>query len=295
MKFFHRTSQWLLIWMVCGLVLGCAPRHIPVITQPNAVDTAWTMRTISNQELEAWAEKDPDLSRRACMEILARLNLKGRIYIQEDIKQRKALKVPNDFLAYLTWTPMPQRIAQVSEQSKFILVIKDIPFLGWYERGSLTGDTHICIGKKPGWTKAGLYRVKEKDVDHVSASYRNAYGSAALMPFAMRIYERVWIHGGDITGGYCSHGCINLPLDTAAELFKWTEQGTMVLIVESLEDLQQVLVKHSALLGKAPAGEGCNLKTQGSTGAVSQYEKYPVRKDVSAVCETAPIPPHRGL
>ena len=111
-------------------------------------------------------------------------------------------------------------------------------------------DTHICIGKKPEWTKAGLYRIVEKDVDHVSGSYRNAYGSPALMPFAMRIYERVWIHGGDITGGYCSHGCINLPLDAAAELFKWAEPGTLVLIVESLEDLHQTLARHSALLGR---------------------------------------------
>ena len=281
--------------MVCGLVLGCAPRHIPIVAQPDAVDTTWTVRTVSNQELEMWAEKDPRLSPHECVELLARLNLKGRFYIQEDIKRRRPLKVPNDFLAYLTWTPMPRWIAQVSEQAKFILVIKDIPFLGWYERGSLTGDTHVCIGKKPGWTKAGLYRVKEKVADHISASYRNAYGAPAWMPFAMRIYERVWIHGGDITGGYCSHGCINLPLHTAAELFKWTEQGTMVLIVDSIENLQQALVKHSALLGNAAPGEASNLKIEGTRGAVNQPDKNPVRKDVSVVCDTVPTPLHREL
>jgi len=39
-----------------------------------------------------------------------------------------------------------------------ILIVKDIPFLGWYEQGRLVGDTHICIGKKSNWTRAGNSR-----------------------------------------------------------------------------------------------------------------------------------------
>jgi hypothetical protein len=238
-----------MIFMAFGLFLGCAPRHAPVVAQPPVVDSGWTIRSLGHQELEELAERDPDLSPRACLEILARLNQKGRSYIQEDIGQRKVLKVPNDFRAYLTWSPMPRRLTQVSGHSKFILVAKDLPFLGWYERGVLAGDAHVCIGKKPAWTKSGLYRVKEKDPDHVSGSYRNAFGGPALMPYAMRIYERVWIHGGDITGGYCSHGCINLPLDEAEKLFQWADQGTPVLIVESLENLDQALKRHPELPG----------------------------------------------
>jgi hypothetical protein len=190
-------------------------------------------------------DMDPNLSPRLCLQILARLNLKHRSYIQQDIEQHKVLKVPNDFHAYMTWTPLPRRIAQFAGQRKFILVAKDIPFLGWYENGTLAGDTYVCIGKKDGWTRAGVYTVKEKVVDHVSGSYRNAYGGPALMPYAMRIYGRVWIHGGDIIGGYCSHGCINLPLDAAEELYKWADKGTKVLIVESLDDLSQVFGKQS--------------------------------------------------
>lgn len=253
------TWQWLLVGLICGLVAGCAPRQTLVATQPESVDLSWAMRPVSTQELEMWAEKDPDLSPRACLEILSRLNLKGYLYIKKDIEQRRPLKVPNDFSAYLAWTPMPRRIAHVGEEARFILIVKDIPFLGWYERGSLKGDTHICIGKKPGWTKVGSYRVQEKDVDHISASYRNAYGSPAWMPFAMRIYERVWIHAGDITSGYCSHGCINLPLETAARLFKWAEPGTLVLIVESLEDLPQAFDRYAVLPGKAAVLEDGSL------------------------------------
>jgi len=66
----------------------------------------------------------------------------------------------------------------------------------------------------------------------------------------LRIYGRVWIHCGDVTGGYCSHGCINLPLDAAVQLFKWADQRTLVLIVDSLDDLKQALGETSGAEGQ---------------------------------------------
>jgi hypothetical protein len=119
--------------------------------------------------------------------------------------------------------------------------VKSLPFAGWYEKGHLLEDTYICIGKKGEWTKAGLYKVLKKDEHHVSASYRNAYGQPALMPWALRIYGHVWIHAGDIEGPNCSHGCINLPLQPAAKLFDWAGADTTVLVIESLKDLDQKL------------------------------------------------------
>ena len=238
----------LLLLMFCGLVLGCVPKRTAEILQTPVIDTGWTERTFGPQELQELTDRDLDLNPRLCLKILARMNLKDRFYIEEDMKQQKVLKVPNDFRAYLTWTPMPRYIPQFTGEPKLILMAKDIPFLGWYESGRLVGDSYICIGKKPEWTKAGLFKVREKVEDQVSSSYRNAYGSPALMPYAMRIYGLVWIHGGDITGGYCSHGCVNLPLDAAVDLFKWADKGTHVLILESLGNLNQALEKHSGVL-----------------------------------------------
>jgi hypothetical protein len=57
------------------------------------------------------------------------------------------------------------------------------------------------------------------------------------MPYALHVYGHVWIHAGDVVDGYCSHGCINVPLRQAQELFEWAERGTLVLIVQSLKDL----------------------------------------------------------
>lgn len=243
---------WPLTWLVilCFLVGGCGPtKQIIVGPPPPTMDLGWTERTMSSGELRELTERDPDLSPNGCVEILARLNQKDRSYIQQDIKNGKALKVPNDFHAYLSWTPLPSRIRRMADARECILVVKDLAFLGWYANGRLVSDTNVCIGKKKGWTKAGVYDVLDKDINHVSASYRSAYGYPALMPYALRIYGRVWIHGGDVTGGYCSHGCINLPLDAAEKLYHWANPGTTVLILESLSDLDRTLDKYSRRFG----------------------------------------------
>ena len=203
------------------------------------------------------------------MEILARLNLKDRTYIRQDMKSGKTLKVPYDFRAYISWTPLPNRIEEVEGAGKFILIVRDIPFIGWYSDGKLAGDTHVCVGKKRDWTKIGFYRALEKDVHHVSQSYKNAFGTPALMPYAIRIYGRVWIHGGDVTSGFCSHGCINLPLNAAEELFQWTDAGTPVLVVESLKDLDGTLQRHSrSLTAVRGAREGRPGPPKGTTTVV---------------------------
>lgn len=203
-------------------------------------------RAVTEKELAKLSENDPELTRSAALEILARLNIKGHYYIPEDIKQKRPMKVPNDFSAYKKWTPMPRRISSVAKNPKFILVVKDIPFLGWYEKGRLVGDSYICIGKKWEWTKKGNYKVENKDAYHISSSYPNAYGIPAPMPFALRIYEHVWIHMGDIAGGYLSHGCINLPMSPSERLFEWAQLGTPVVIVDSLKDLDKDLKTYAS-------------------------------------------------
>lgn len=204
----------------------------------------WQERVLTEKELVGIGEADPELSPSVSRQILARLNVRAPYYIAEDIRMGRPIRVPNDFRYYKDWTPMPDSIAELRHLSKFILIVKDIPFLGWYEYGRLAGDTHICIGREEGWTRSGLYSVRAKDANHFSRSYTNAYGQPAPMPYALRIYEHVWIHTGDIASGYCSHGCINLPLAPSYELFHWADYGTPVLIVESLKDLDSSIARN---------------------------------------------------
>jgi lipoprotein-anchoring transpeptidase ErfK/SrfK len=263
--------QTAVFMILCGLLLGCAternraapvsaepPRRrpaavaAPVPAQPKEItrgpwvgDMGWKTRTISEEEISGLYEKDPSLTHSAYTKMLARLNTRAHYYIYDDIKAGRSLKVPNDLSAFKHWTPMPRNLPEASGVPKFILVAKDIPFIGWYDNGQLTGDTYICIGKSGQWTEAGLFQVEEKDVSHHSKSYPNSFGLPAWMPYAMRIYGAVWIHAGDITGPQCSHGCVTLPLEEAQTLFNWTDAGTFVLILESLNDLPRDLEKFS--------------------------------------------------
>jgi hypothetical protein len=227
-----------------------APRETRVVKQqePRVLDAGWTVRVVTEDELLQEAQKDPDLDLTACRDILARLNTKASFHVSEDIRKERELKVPNDFAAYKNWTPLPRHISQITSVPKFILVAKEIPFLGWYEKGELKGDTYICIGKKWDMTESGMYKVEDKHADHYSRSYPNAFGQPAWMPWSLRIYGTVYIHAGDITGGYCSPGCIVLPLATAEKLYYWASVGTPVLVLDSLKDLQSALKNHQKQL-----------------------------------------------
>ena len=207
-------------------------------------NATWTRRVISQQELERVSQRDMDLSPSVSLRILAKLNARDFDYIAQDIRDGKPIKVPNDFTAFKTWTPLEKFIPDVADLPKFILIVKDLPYIGWYERGRLVGDTYICVGKIEGTTREGLFTVKEKDINHVSRSYPNAYGQPAPMPWALRVYETVWIHAGDIVSGHCSHGCINLPIFSAMKLFAWATPGTPVLIVNSLGAIPSTLAQN---------------------------------------------------
>lgn len=202
---------------------------------PARKDPPTVRRAVTEKELRKLAERDPELDFYRCLEILSRLNRKDKEYIRDDMKRKRAIIVPKDFGDYKDWSFLPKTLNGIEKIPKFILVVKDMPFLGWYERGRLVGDTYVCVGKMNTWTKRGMYRIKEKDANHMS-NYPNAYGEPSFMPMAMRVYDRVWIHAGDVIGPNCSHGCINVPLGHAEKLFDWADIGTVVMITESLKD-----------------------------------------------------------
>jgi hypothetical protein len=198
-------------------------------------------RVITEDEIDRLTEKDPKLTLYVCQDILARLNKKDRLYISEDIKQKRPLKVPVDFAAYLNWSPLPKSLPGGGDIPKLILVAKDIPFTGWYENGRMKGDSLTCVGKQWGWTESGVYKVLDKAADKYSNLYNNAYGEPAWMPYALRIYGAVWIHAGDVVGPYCSHGCINLSPQQAEKLYNWADVNNTVVVVDALGDLNRIL------------------------------------------------------
>ncbi|MEM5789669.1 MAG: hypothetical protein AAGU11_20335, partial [Syntrophobacteraceae bacterium] len=77
--------------------------------QREARDTSgWTIRVITRQELERLGQRDWDLSPSYAKRLLARLNARDFDYIDEDIRQGRAIRVPNNFSAFKSWTPLPR-------------------------------------------------------------------------------------------------------------------------------------------------------------------------------------------
>ncbi|WP_407174504.1 L,D-transpeptidase [Bradyrhizobium sp. STM 3562] len=90
-------------------------------------------------------------------------------------------------------------------------------------------------------TPAGVFAVIEKDKDHHSTLYDDAW-----MPNMQRItWNGIALHGGPLPGYAASHGCVRMPYDFAEKLFDKTWIGMRVII--SPNDAAPVAFSHPAL------------------------------------------------
>src|SRR6185436_8379295 len=97
-------------------------------------------------------------------------------------------------------------IAIVSLRSQRITVYDS---KGWILRAP------VSSGSKGRETPAGIFSVIQKDEEHYSNLYDDAF-----MPHMQRItWSCIALHGGVLPGRPASHGCIRLPFDFAEQLF----------------------------------------------------------------------------
>jgi L,D-transpeptidase catalytic domain len=90
-------------------------------------------------------------------------------------------------------------------------------------------------------TPAGVFAVVEKNKDHHSTLYDDAW-----MPNMQRItWNGIALHGGPLPGYAASHGCVRMPYDFAEKLFDKTWIGMRVIISPS--DAAPVEFSHPAL------------------------------------------------
>ena len=84
----------------------------------------------------------------------------------------------------------------------------------------------VSTGVKERETPAGVFAVIEKDKDHHSTMYDDAW-----MPNMQRItWNGIALHGGPLPGYAASHGCIRMPYGFAEKLFDKTRIGMRVII-----------------------------------------------------------------
>src|SRR3974377_1781753 len=90
-------------------------------------------------------------------------------------------------------------------------------------------------------TPAGIFAVLEKEKDHHSTMYDDAW-----MPNMQRItWNGIALHGGPLPGYAASHGCVRMPYDLAEDLFDKTRIGMRVII--SPDDAAPIEFSHPAL------------------------------------------------
>src|ERR1700689_5972486 len=106
---------------------------------------------------------------------------------------------------------------------------------GWILRAPVSTGT---TGRA---TPPGVFAVLEKDKDHHSSLYDDAW-----MPNMQRItWNGVALHGGPLPGYAASHGCVRMPYGFAENLFEKTSIGMRVII--SPNDAEPVEFSHPAL------------------------------------------------
>jgi hypothetical protein len=106
---------------------------------------------------------------------------------------------------------------------------------GWILRAPVSTGT---TGRE---TPAGVFAVVEKDKDHHSSMYDDAW-----MPNMLRItWNGLALHGGPLPGYAASHGCVRMPFDFAAKVFDKAPMGMRVIVAP--DDAEPVAFSDPAL------------------------------------------------
>ena len=114
---------------------------------------------------------------------------------------------------------------------------------GWIVRAP------VSSGQKGRETPAGIFSVIQKEAEHYSNLYDDAY-----MPHMQRItWSGIALHGGPLPGFPASHGCIRLPYDFAARLFDLTRLGIRVIVAPT--DVAPIEIAHPALFMPKPGAD----------------------------------------
>jgi lipoprotein-anchoring transpeptidase ErfK/SrfK len=108
----------------------------------------------------------------------------------------------------------------------------------------------VSSGQKGRETPAGIFSVIQKEAEHYSNLYDDAF-----MPHMQRItWSGIALHGGPLPGFAASHGCIRLPYDFAARLFDLTRLGIRVIVAPT--DVAPIEIAHPALFMPKPGTDG---------------------------------------
>jgi hypothetical protein len=139
-----------------------------------------------------------------------------------------ALTLPADAAAKLATPARPTETTAPRDAGEPIMAIVSIKSqqVTIYDADGWIFRAPVSTGIKGRETPAGIFSVLEKDKDHHSNLYDDAW-----MPNMERItWSGIALHGGPLPGYAASHGCIRMPYDFAEKLFGKTQIGMRVII-----------------------------------------------------------------
>ncbi len=122
----------------------------------------------------------------------------------------------------------------------------------------------VSSGQRGRETPAGVFSVIQKDAEHYSNIYDDAY-----MPNMQRItWSGIALHGGYLPGYPASHGCIRMPYDFAARLFGLTQLGLRVIVSPS--DPAPAEFSHPMLFQPKPGAEAAAAARMAEANAAAR-------------------------
>src|SRR3982751_2688077 len=115
-----------------------------------------------------------------------------------------------------------------------------------YDANSWIVRAPVSSGQKGRETPAGIFSVIQKEADHHSNLYDDAW-----MPHMQRLtWSGIALHGGPLPGYPASHGCVRMPFGFAARLFNLTQMGMRVIVAPGVA--APVEISHPALFRGHP-------------------------------------------
>jgi hypothetical protein len=95
-----------------------------------------------------------------------------------------------------------------------------------YDANGLILRAPVSSGQKGRETPAGVFSIIEKEAEHYSNLYDDAY-----MPHMLRLtWSGIALHGGILPGHPASHGCVRVPYEFAERFFDATRLGMRVIV-----------------------------------------------------------------
>lgn len=164
--------------------------------------------------------------------------------VSTDVEPLPTVQPANDPAA-ATPTPLPQPTATPAPApaapapaygAKYIVVNLSSQWLYAYQGDVLVFEAPVSTGRDGFNTPVGTFSVYAKlPSQTMSGTLGGESYYVPNVPSVMYIYGGVALHGTYWhnqfgTGVRMSHGCINLPLDSAAWLYNWTPMGTTVYV-----------------------------------------------------------------